>query len=103
MRATTNLCLLFGMIVLAGCGSSTRPTTATAVNTEPSSDDLKSRLEIFAQTGMVGSGAAGMKVAIQELAAEKSGPLLKHYDELMQSSRNPAKVKEIAKKMIDSL
>jgi hypothetical protein len=91
-------CVLSAMFLI-GCGGAKAPPPPKI---EATTTTLKSRLESVAQSGFLGSAAAGMQQAIQKLPADKSADLLKDYDEL-EKANSPAEVKTIAKRMADKL
>jgi predicted small lipoprotein YifL len=102
VRTFSRAGLLFAVAFLAGCGG---PGTLPPQKMEADTGTLRPRLQQAADSGYLGSAAAGMREAIQELPADKSAKLLKDLDELEQAERSMSqdRVKAIAKKMLDAL
>jgi len=100
---------LAGVLTVSGCsgpsapqGSAAAPKTDAPVS---SNDDLKKMLEQIATTGEAGSAAAGLAPSIEKIKKDDpaKGAVLEKELAQLQGTSDPAKIKEIAKKMADSL
>jgi len=87
--------LLVGVI---GCGNpdAVVPEDTTAVS---SKDQLKTRLQDIAKTGVAGSGLAGMREMIQPL----NKPALMQDLTKLENAKTPAQVKAVAQSMLKKL
>jgi hypothetical protein len=93
----------WAFVVLVGCGPRAQ-VTGSAQETAPA-ETVKTTLEQLAKTGQVGSEAAIMMQALEEMKATdaaKAEALLKDADQLM-SLPGPAAVKAKAKEMLATL
>lgn len=98
-------CLL-GLVL--GCGPGAPPPEGIAPEPNISAVDatsLKKMLEDIVNTGEAGSAAAGLRPSIDAINATdpgKGSSLLSELSELEQAT-NPDEVREVARRMLDSL
>jgi hypothetical protein len=103
MKFLLNAFCVLLLVSLAGCGQSSSPPNPKVDAAVNSTDELKSRLQQVADTGIAGSALAGVQDQINQLSdATKKDDLLKDYQKLSKAT-NPAEIKKIANEMISKL
>jgi hypothetical protein len=97
---------MFGLAValpLAGCGQGTSAPVEKMDASVSSTDELKTRVQQIADSGVAGSALAGVQDQINLVSdAAKKEKLQKIYDELSKE-RDAAKIKALASDMLKEL
>jgi len=93
------------LAVVIGCGPSPGGIEPEVDTTAVDANGLKKMLEQIVNTGEAGSAAAGLRPSIEAINATDPGKgsgLLSDLGELEQAT-HPDEIKEVAKRMLDSL
>jgi len=93
------MCFVLVALVMVGCGGGPAPIAVDPPATPAAAETAKSVLQTVADTGELGSGAEGLRTAIQEL---NKPDLLADVDAL-ESASDPEAAKAKAKEMLGKL